>query len=94
MVFSPKVQSLEGTLGLTMLLHLLEYGPQIKSVLTSQITNTKTTARSRFEDLEEAGLIEIKASTRSEGHWVSLTEKGQEIAEKIREMEAILTREG
>ena len=87
------VRMLEGALTIPILITLHEHeGELMKQVLTSMIESGRNTSQRRYDELEQAGLVQIrKGRMKNSGHWVSLTEKGKQIAEHLIAIEKILS---
>lgn len=90
-----KLDHLEKESALKVLYSLKELGTQNKQALTSSVSPSTHPVRDRLrDDLEPLGLVnvEIVREGRRTEHFVSLTEKGEEIAELVVEIENILNR--
>jgi len=67
-------------------------GEMMKTVVMSMLTTSLSRTTERFDKLESLGLVTIKKTNmRGSGHWVSLTEKGKQIAEHLIAIEKILS---
>ena len=86
-----KVEFLEAAHTASILILLNDHGKIMKTVAWSQVSNGRQGLTDRFNYLEKLGLIEVDKTLRSgSGHWVSLTDKGKEIAEHLIAIEQIL----
>lgn len=94
-VLETNVRFLEGALVSCILIKLYQHeGELTKTVLTSLVATGRSNLGEKYDDLENMGIIAVKKSIRkSAGHWVSLTAKGKQIAEKLIEIQDILTAE-
>ena len=87
-----KSQMLENKFSFEVLLNLYKNGEQNKQTLYASVSKSTMTVADRVNELKEMGLIEIEIRRfNSNVHFVSLTEKGKKVAEKIQEIESILS---
>ena len=86
-----KVKALEKALSFEILASLMIYGGQNKKNLYASISNSKITMQRRLEELEKLGLVEIDRQIYNKNiHFVTLTDAGKKIAEKILEVEVLI----
>lgn len=73
------------------LLYLNEHGQSVRTVVYAQASNSWSTAKPRIDRMIESGLIdEIEEEHPPKRKWVSLTEKGRNVAKHLLELEIIL----
>jgi len=85
---------LQNEFSFEVLISLLKNGEQNKQVLYAGISPSTTTLGRRVNELEELGLVKVdKQPLKYNVHFVSLTDKGREVAEKILEIEKILSQQ-
>ena len=74
------------------LLFLLEHGKSVRTSVYSHASNSTTSARQKLELMIGSGLIkESEEPLPPKRKWVELTPKGRQVAEKLAEIEKILS---
>ena len=89
-----KTTVLEEVHTIALLLLLLDEGPLIKTVIYQKFTTNTSSLQKRIDKLKDAGLVITSPDpSHHSAIRVELTTKGKVVANKLREIEIVLTNE-